>query len=104
MGRRYDLIIANPPYVNAAAVAALPPEYLHEPAMALGSGEDGLDFTHIILREAKRHLTDDGLLVVEIGHNREALEAACPALPFTWLNTAAGDEFVFLLNAADLPD
>ena len=103
-GRRYDLIIANPPYVNAAAVAALPPEYLHEPAMALGSGEDGLDFTRIILREAKRHLTEDGLLVVEIGHNREALEAAYPALPFTWLNTAAGDEFVFLLNAADLPD
>lgn len=103
-GRRYDLIIANPPYVNAAAVAALPPEYLHEPAMALGSGEDGLDFTRIILREAKRHLTEDGLLVVEIGHNREALEAAYPALPFTWLDTAAGEEFVFLLNAADLPD
>jgi len=102
-GKRYDLIISNPPYVDAESVAALPPEYLHEPEMALGSGEDGLDFTHIILREAKKHLTPNGLLVVEIGHNREVLEAAYPTLPFTWLDTAAGDEYVFLLNAADLP-
>ena len=103
-GKRYDLIISNPPYVNADSVVALPPEYLHEPVMALGSGKDGLDFTRIILREAKRHLNPDGLLVVEIGHNRTELEAAYPALPFTWLDTAAGDEFVFLLHAADLPD
>ena len=102
--KRYDLIISNPPYVNADSVAALPPEYLHEPILALGSGKDGLDLTRIILREAKRHLTPNGLLVVEIGHNREALEAAYPTLPFTWLDTAAGDEFVFLLRAADLPD
>ena len=102
-GKRYDLIISNPPYVDAEAVAALPPEYLHEPEMALGSGEDGLDFTHIILREAKKHLTPNGLLIVEIGHNREVLEAAYPTLPFTWLDTTAGDEYVFLLNAADLP-
>ena len=102
-GKRYDLIISNPPYVDAKAVAALPPEYLHEPEMALGSGEDGLDFTHIILREAKKHLTPDGLLIVEIGHNREVLEAAYPTLPFTWLDTTAGDEYVFLLHAADLP-
>ncbi len=102
-GKRYDLIISNPPYVDAEAVAALPPEYLHEPEMALGSGEDGLDFTHIILREAKKHLTPDGLLIVEIGHNREVLEAAYPTLPFTWLDTTAGDEYVFLLHAADLP-
>ena len=103
-GKRYDLIISNPPYVDAEAVAALPPEYLHEPEMALGSGEDGLDFTHIILRQAKQHLTPDGMLVVEIGHNREVLEAAYPRLPFTWLDTAAGDEYVFLLRAEDLPD
>jgi len=103
-GRKFDLIISNPPYVNAESVAALPPEYLHEPELALGSGEDGLDFTRIILREAKKHLTDNGILVVEIGHNREALEAAYPTLPFTWLDTAAGDEYVFLLHAADLPD
>ena len=102
-GKRYDLIISNPPYVDAESVAALPPEYLHEPEMALGSGEDGLDFTHIILREAKKHLTPNGLLIVEIGHNREVLEAAYPTLPFTWLDTTAGDEYVFLLNAADLP-
>jgi ribosomal protein L3 glutamine methyltransferase len=103
-GRKFDLIISNPPYVNAESVAALPPEYLHEPELALGSGEDGLDFTRIILREAKKHLTEHGILVVEIGHNREALEAAYPALPFIWLDTAAGDEYVFLLHAADLPD
>ena len=103
-GRRFDLIISNPPYVNAESVAALPPEYLHEPELALGSGDDGLDFTRIILREAKQHLTEDGILVVEIGHNRDALEAAFPDLPFTWLDTAAGDEYVFMLRADDLPD
>jgi ribosomal protein L3 glutamine methyltransferase len=103
-GRQFDLIISNPPYVNAESVATLPPEYLHEPELALGSGEDGLDFTRIILREAKKHLTENGILIVEIGHNRDELEAAYPTLPFTWLDTAAGDEFVFLLHAADLPD
>jgi ribosomal protein L3 glutamine methyltransferase len=103
-GRKFDLIVSNPPYVNAESVARLPPEYLHEPELALGSGEDGLDFTRIILREAKKHLTDNGILIVEIGHNRDALEAAYPTLPFTWLDTAAGDEYVFLLHAADLPD
>jgi ribosomal protein L3 glutamine methyltransferase len=102
-GRKFDLIISNPPYVNAESVAALPPEYLHEPELALGSGDDGLDFTRIILREAKKHLTENGILVVEIGHNRDALEVAYPTLPFTWLDTAAGDEYVFLLHAADLP-
>lgn len=102
-GRRFDLIISNPPYVDAKAVAALPPEYLHEPELALGSGDDGLDFTRIILREAKNHLTENGILVVEIGHNREALETAYPTLPFTWLDTVAGDEYVFMLHAADLP-
>ena len=104
VGRKFDLIISNPPYVNAESVAALPPEYLHEPELALGSGEDGLDFTRIILREAKKHLTENGILIVEIGHNRDELEAAYPTLPFTWLDTTAGDEFVFLLHAADLPD
>ena len=102
-GRKFDLIVSNPPYVNAESVARLPPEYLHEPELALGSGDDGLDFTRIILREARKHLTDHGILVVEIGHNREALEAAYPTLPFTWLDTAAGDEYVFLLHTADLP-
>ena len=103
-GKRYNLIISNPPYVNAESVAALPPEYLHEPELALGSGEDGLDFTRIILAEAKKYLTEDGVLVVEIGHNRDELEAAYPTLPFTWLDTQAGDEYVFMLRAEDLPD
>ncbi|GAB1235015.1 50S ribosomal protein L3 N(5)-glutamine methyltransferase [Ferrigenium sp. UT5] len=102
-GRQYDLIISNPPYVDAPSVAALPQEYLHEPKLALGSGDDGLDATRIILAQAAEHLTENGLLVVEIGHNRDALEAAFPELPFTWLDVSAGDEFVFLLHRNDLP-
>jgi len=101
-GRQYDLIISNPPYVDAASVAALPQEYLHEPKLALGSGHDGLDATHIILEHAAQHLTDNGVLVVEIGHNREVLEAAYPNLPFTWLDVSAGDQFVFMLHRNDL--
>ncbi|MFO7542883.1 MAG: 50S ribosomal protein L3 N(5)-glutamine methyltransferase [Thiobacillus sp.] len=101
-GRTYDVIISNPPYVNAESVAALPPEYLAEPPLALGSGEDGLDATRKILSVAKDHLNPGGLLVVEIGHNRDALEAAYPSLPFTWLDTAAGDQFVFLLRREEL--
>ncbi|MBU1223908.1 MAG: 50S ribosomal protein L3 N(5)-glutamine methyltransferase [Gammaproteobacteria bacterium] len=102
-GRRYDVILSNPPYVNAESVAALPPEYQAEPALALGSGEDGLDATRQILAHAKQHLNPGGLLVVEIGHNRDALEAAYPALPFTWLDTEGGDQFVFMLRREDLP-
>lgn len=101
-GKKYDLIISNPPYVDAPSVRALPAEYLHEPALALGSGEDGLDLTRTILREAKRHLNPGGLLVVEIGHNRDALEAAFPNLPFTWLDTRAGDQYVFMLREEEL--
>ncbi|OYY60639.1 MAG: ribosomal protein L3 N(5)-glutamine methyltransferase, partial [Hydrogenophilales bacterium 28-61-11] len=103
-GRRYDLIISNPPYVNAESVAALPAEYQAEPALALGSGADGLDATRVILDKAKSHLNPGGLLVVEIGHNRDVLEAAYPALPFTWLETESGDQFVFMLRQEDLPD
>lgn len=101
-GRAYDLIVSNPPYVNAESVAALPPEYQAEPAMALGSGEDGLDATRQILAAAKAHLNPGGVLVVEIGHNREVLEAAYPTLPFTWLDTSGGDQFVFMLRREDL--
>lgn len=102
-GRRYDVIISNPPYVNAESVAALPQEYLAEPVMALGSGEDGLDATREILSHVRAHLNPGGLLVVEIGHNRDALEAAYPDLPFTWLETESGGEFVFMLKREDLP-
>jgi ribosomal protein L3 glutamine methyltransferase len=101
-GRSYDLILSNPPYVNAESVAALPPEYQAEPALALGSGEDGLDATRQILAAAKSHLNPGGLLVVEIGHNRDELEAAYPTLPFTWLDTESGDQFVFMLRREDL--
>ncbi len=101
-GRRYDVILSNPPYVNAESVAALPPEYQAEPALALGSGEDGLDATRQILAHAKQHLNPGGLLVVEIGHNRDVLEAAYPTLPFTWLDTESGDQFVFMLRREDL--
>jgi ribosomal protein L3 glutamine methyltransferase len=101
-GRRYDLIVSNPPYVDAASVAALPQEYLYEPKMALGSGHDGLDATRIILEQAAQHLNPGGILIVEIGHNRDALEAAYPGLPFTWLDVSAGDQFVFMLHKNDL--
>jgi ribosomal protein L3 glutamine methyltransferase len=101
-GKHYDLIISNPPYVNAASMEALPPEYRHEPTLALGSGDDGLNATRVILQEAAKHLNDGGLLVVEIGHNREELEAAFPALPFMWLDAAGGDGFVFLLTKEQL--
>ncbi len=100
--KKYDLIISNPPYVDAPSVAALPQEYLHEPELALGSGDDGLDATRRILQHAAQHLTDNGILIVEIGHNRDALEAAYPKLPFTWLDVTAGDQFVFMLHRNDL--
>jgi len=103
-GRTYDVILSNPPYVNAESVAELPPEYQAEPTLALGSGEDGLDATRQILAKAASHLNPAGLLVVEIGHNRDALEAAYPTLPFTWLDTESGDHFVFMLRREDLLD
>ncbi len=98
----YDLIISNPPYVDAESVDALPQEYLHEPELALGSGEDGLDATHVILQNAARLLNPQGVLLVEIGHNRDVLEAAYPSLPFMWMETQSGDGFVFLLTREDL--
>jgi ribosomal protein L3 glutamine methyltransferase len=98
----YDLIISNPPYVDAPSMATLPTEYRNEPQIALGSGAAGLDHTHTILREAKKYLNDDGILVVEIGHNRDALEAAYPNLAFTWLEVESGNQFVFLLTKEQL--
>lgn len=102
-GRRYDLILSNPPYVTAAAMTALPAEYRHEPVMALAAGDDGLDIVRRILAAASRHLTDHGLLAVEVGHNRELVEAAFPELPLTWIDSAGGEEKIFLLRREDLP-
>ena len=100
--RRYDLIVSNPPYVDAPSMAALPAEYRSEPRLALASGSDGLDHIRLILRQAGSHLSSNGSLVVEAGHNRDTLEAAFPDLNFNWLEVGAGDEFVFLLTRRDL--
>ena len=98
----YDLIVSNPPYVDAESVEALPEEYLHEPELALGSGEDGLDATREILLQAAKFLNPHGVLLVEIGHNRDVLEREYPELPFVWLDTSGGDGFVFLLTREQL--
>ena len=100
--KKYDVIISNPPYVDALSMDTLPYEYRHEPQLALGSGTDGLDATRKILQQAAAHLKPDGMLFVEIGHNRTVLEAAYPNLPFTWLEVSAGDEFVFMLHREQL--
>lgn len=100
--KSYDLIISNPPYVTAIAMDDLPPEYRHEPALALAGGEDGLDAVRTILKEAPRFLNPDGMLVVEIGHNRAAVELAWPRLPFVWVATATAPDSVFLLKRADI--
>ena len=101
-GKTYDLIISNPPYVDAPSMATLPTEYRNEPQLALGSGVAGLDHTHTLLTHAAKYLNDDGILVVEIGHNRDALLDAYPDLPFTWLQVEAGNQFVFLLTKEQL--
>lgn len=99
---RYDLIVCNPPYVDAGDMASLPPEFLHEPRLALASGEDGLEFTRRLLREAADHLTDDGVLVVEVGNSAEALEAAYPMIEFEWVAFEHGGDGVFVITAAAL--
>ncbi|MFL9906222.1 50S ribosomal protein L3 N(5)-glutamine methyltransferase [Paraburkholderia sp. RL17-337-BIB-A] len=101
--RRYDVIISNPPYVNATSMQDLPAEYKHEPDMALAGGADGMDIVRRIIAEARNWLTDDGVLVVEIGNERANVEAAFGGLDLVWLSTSAGDDNVFLIQAADLP-
>jgi ribosomal protein L3 glutamine methyltransferase len=101
--RRYDVIITNPPYVNAQSMASLPAEYRHEPEMALAGGADGMDIVRRIIGEARNWLTADGVLVVEIGNERANVEAAFGGLDLVWLSTSAGDDNVFLIQAADLP-
>lgn len=101
--RSYDVIIANPPYVNSHSMAELPAEYRHEPALALAGGEDGMDIVRRIIGEARNWLTDEGVLIVEIGNERAHVEAAFGGLDLVWLPTSAGEDSVFLIQASDLP-
>lgn len=98
----YDLIVTNPPYVDAQDMAALPKEFQEEPKLALESGDDGLDFTRRLLREAEHYLNDQGLLVVEVGNSWVALEEAYPGVPFTWLELEHGGHGVFVITKAQL--
>ncbi len=100
-GRRYDLIISNPPYVTDASLAAFPPEHRAEPSLAHAGGIDGLDVVRRILAAAPEHLTSGGALVVEVGQARDAIEAAYPELPFLWLDTEESEGEVFALKASD---
>lgn len=100
--RRYDLIICNPPYVTAESMAALPAEYRHEPALALGAGDDGLDIVRRLLACAADHLTEHGLLFVEVGHNADIMEAAFPELPVTWIDAPSGESKIFMLSREQL--
>jgi ribosomal protein L3 glutamine methyltransferase len=97
-GQRYDLIISNPPYVDAKGMARLPPEFRHEPRQALAAGKDGLDLVRRILTEAPRHLTRRGALLCEVGRGRPALERAFPRTPFLWLDTELSHGEVFWLE------
>jgi ribosomal protein L3 glutamine methyltransferase len=99
---KYDVIISNPPYVTAASMKALPKEYLQEPKMALASGKDGLDHTRLILEAAPKFLNKNGVLIVEVGFNREGVETAFPQLPLVWAETSAGDGVVFLITREEL--
>ena len=95
---RYDLIVCNPPYVNAASMADLPAEYRAEPAIALAGGEDGMDLVRRIVAGAALHMTDDAVIVLEIGHERAHFEQAFPRLEVAWLPTSAGDDQVLLVT------
>jgi len=95
---RYDLILCNPPYVNARSIAALPAEYRAEPALALAGGDDGMDLVRRILRDAPAHLSERGVLVLEIGHERRHFEQAFPRAEVAWLPTSAGNDAVLLVT------
>jgi ribosomal protein L3 glutamine methyltransferase len=94
----FDLILCNPPYVNAQSMATLPPEFKAEPALALAGGTDGMDFVRQLLRDAPAHMNENAVLVLEIGHEREHFETAFPNLDVVWLSTSAGDDQVLLLT------
>lgn len=100
--QRYDIIVSNPPYVGTAEFNGLPPEYAHEPEGALRSGRDGMDAVRRLLRQAARHLTDQGVLIVEVGNTETRVRRAFPKVPFVWLAFERGGGGVFLLTAAQL--
>jgi ribosomal protein L3 glutamine methyltransferase len=102
VGGPYDLILCNPPYVNAASMAALPPEYHAEPALALAGGSDGMDLIRRVLREAPAHMSEHAVLVLEIGNERLNFERAFPQLEALWLETSAGADEVVLLTREQL--
>lgn len=99
---RFDLIVCNPPYVNQRSMDLLPPEFRAEPALALNGGHDGMDFIRPLLANVAAHLNPQGVLVLEIGHEREHFEAAFPGLSPVWLSTSAGDDQVLLFTRSDL--
>ncbi|WP_062534358.1 50S ribosomal protein L3 N(5)-glutamine methyltransferase [Mizugakiibacter sediminis] len=101
-GERYDLIVSNPPYVTEQEYAAMPPEYGHEPRLGLTAGDDGLDIALRILDEAADHLTEDGLLIVEVGESERALVELLPEVPFVWIEFKVGPMGVFALERRDL--
>ena len=100
--KHYDLIVSNPPYVSTDSMSRLPEEYRREPEMALASGEDGLDHVRTLMAHATKHLYANGLLVVEVGFNREGVERAFPNLPLTWAETSVGGEVVFIVDRETL--
>ena len=100
--KSYNLVISNPPYVTDRSMESLPAEFRHEPALALAGGEDGLDAVRGIVRDAPRFLDPGGLLVVEVGHGRAAVEAAWPRMPFVWLAADGADDAVFAITREDL--
>ncbi|MFN7086019.1 MAG: 50S ribosomal protein L3 N(5)-glutamine methyltransferase [Burkholderiales bacterium] len=102
-GKRYDLIVSNPPYVRTSIMRRLPPEYRSEPPIALAGGSDGFALVRTLLQQAAQHLNPGGLLVVEVGHHRARVEKAFPRFAFTWPETSGGDDCVFLLTREQLP-